>query len=782
MILKLKKIIITYLILFLLIGRIGFLPVYADEAAPTRPPEPTREASQGSNGNTREEKPTEAPKPTNPPGGSDSSSPTKPPLPTSPPPSSVTPVGVSPTVSNTNPSPTGGSSASASDNISGNSESSGSTASSTKDANPSVNDPYNIATGPGSTNNASETFENKMEKLNNDLAVMQNKIDAIASTGYNYANFNTLDGQVTTGNAFNTYNLLNKLNSNISGVGGFSVFNIYDKYSGDIVFNMPDGVTDESFASASGAIAKNALTGPLSDNSADGQSDFVVKEANGNDASLTNDINLQAVSGGNSASFNTGGGSIKTGSAGALANVVNLVNTNLNVSQWLFGVVNVFGQLTGNIVLPQDPENTNTANSSGTAVVQNSQTGPLSDNNSSSSTSTSSEYTNNNTAVIADNLNVSANTGDNQSSANTGGGSIKTGNSDVSVKDTTVANTNTVNEDGTVWMVIVNEMGKWVGHIIGAPWGSSTASNSLPVGVSQGGGQNSSATQSENIATGPLSDNNSSLSSNNETTLENNNNATVTNNLNITADSGNNTSSYNTGSGDVETGNAKAGANLLNMVNTNVTAKKFVVVLVNVLGEFLGNIITPGNKTAEYSDSFSGLEDRLGDNSTNNNGIANSPTPTPTVYAPSSTSGSGGVGGTDASFNPTPTPSYNNANQDNNSGSVQYQNYPTYTSQVSQTSMNVRRKTTYLAGGQTYNPTQMGTQSTVEFKRGIYLSPNFVKATETSIAGMLFGGAHINVNQTWLSVIPFTILAIFLRRRRKINISKYLNSLLEVVL
>jgi len=81
---------------------------------------------------------------------------------------------------------------------------------------------------------------------------------------------------------------------------------------------------------------------------------------------------------------------------------------------------------------------------------------------------------------------------------------------------------------------------------------------------------------SENTATGALSDNSNSFTTTSDTAVASSNTATIDNNIKAVADTGNNETSYNTGAGNVNTGDAKVGLNLVNMVNTNVVAKKFV--------------------------------------------------------------------------------------------------------------------------------------------------------------------------------------------------------------
>lgn len=756
---------ISFLLIFNLLFLRGFSAVPQvfgqSEPAPTSAPAPTTPP--------KEAKPPSDPQPSSPPQTA-TFPPTTAPAPTSP---------ASPTSPSTdsNPSPTSSDESSTSSDPAGSEISqSGSDASSTTDqaAPPEgekeggVNDPANIGTGPLSDNFAQE-INNKVQNIvNTNLAQMENKLAALSSTGFNYANLNTLDGQVVTGDALATLNLLNKLNSNMTGVGGFAVYNVYDNFYGDIVFQLPKLAS--GFTSATSTVSKNSVTGPNSNNIADAQNSFTVNEASGNDATLVNDLVLEAVSGGNSASFNTGGGSIKTGNAASLANVINMVNTNLNVSQWLVGVVNVFGTLAGNIILPQDESGPPVENNT-TFLAENSNTGFGSTNNVTVDIEKSTEVTNNNEADIQTNLEVTANSGDNTANINTGGGGITTGQSDVSVSNTTVANSNTVKEEETVWMVIVNEMGKWVGHIIGAPWESNIASNGLPlVNQTSGVPEQSYSVLAQNTGTGPLSNNEASYSETDETTIANNNTAGIVNNVKASSDTGNNDTSYNTGAGVIDTGNAKTGVNLVNMVNTNVVAKKFVTILVNVLGEFLGNIITPSQN---YQSPLANA------NQNSNSQVNSTTTPTPTISQVASSSQTsnvnGGIGGTtDNSY------SQQNIIYDSLSFNTISADYNQSILLVNQTKKQIKAKVNNLAS-LSYPAYNLNDQRNLP-PRGLFLSPAFAKATETSIAGMLFGGSSIKVTSSWLSVLPLAIIIVLLRRRKKFNLTKYLNLFLELVL
>ena len=657
-----------------------------------------------------------------------------------------------------------------------------------------INDPYNNITGEFSINEAQELLDKKLETLNKNLAELDNIVKIISSTGFNYANYNTLVGQIFTGDSASSTNLLNKLNSNISGTGGFEVLNIYDTYIGDLVFKLADSNIVGSFQNASSTVAKNSATGAGSTNTGLVGNDFTVKEANGNDAKLTNDIEVVSTTGSNDASLNTGGGTVQTGDASALANIINLVNTNLNVSNWLFGVVNIFGTLAGNIIIPNDTgTGTSTTN---TATAENTATGAGSTNTASIDQSEQSGFSNTNTADISSNVEVVANTGNNSSSGNTLGGSITTGNADTSVSNTTVANTNIVDEDGTVWLVIVNEMGKWVGHILGSPTGSTSASNALPITTTSGSGSQSFSTSSQNSGTGPLSDNTASFDQTSEETVTNTNTAAITNNITTVADTGNNNTDFNTGAGEITTGDAKAGVSLLNLANTNITAKKVVVLFVNVLGTLIGDIIPPEQTANQTSSGYiSDVSNTAGiqDDTSAWNSL---PFPTITPYQIPSDQNTQNTTASTAAEDTTNTTSTTNTSSNtsntSNTGTdnsrVDYQNQSSgneYSSLSNQEYgyWGIPAVSGVKAVPASGNETQYGNLTpTPGTGRGVYISPAFTKATESTFPAILLNGISLKVNTGWLAVVPMAIIVITLRRRRTIDLSKYLNSFLEILL
>lgn len=821
---RLQKLLSSFLIAVILFGRmlpLTSLSAYADDASPTSPPQqeqtsqsqnnapppppsvPTAPAGNNSNSGPA---PTVAPVdavPTVPPvsnnGSQNPPSNGSPPVPTvgpagatptavpdnsSPSPSdvpTVSPTGeLSPTVapSGTSPDTQTGTSQILGTSDSGSPSNSSGTSSGTN-TNGSVNDPANTNTGAFSQNQATESLNKNLEQVSQNLADLNNKLNLLSNTGFNVTSLNTLSGNIFTGEANASTNLFNKLNSNVTGVGGFTTQNIYGNQTGDIVFQLADSSATGTFNSVSPTVTKNANTGAGSTNTATTQNGFTVKEANGNDAKLSNDVTLNAISGDNKSVLNTGNGVVKTGDANAVANIINLANTNLDVAEWLFGVINIYGSLTGNIILPDGtsvPASDITSASGST--TSNSQTGAGSDNTAVYQTSDTSAFQNVNTATVATNVDVTSNTGNNASNGNTGGGSVSTGNANADVNSTTVANTNVDDPNGTVWIVMVNELGKWVGKIIGSPSGATTASN-LPTSSTSGGdGTGTYTDNTGNSQTGAGSSNNAANSQSSSDSTQNTNNAVINNNVKVNADTGNNAANYNTGAGIVKTGNANAGVNILNLSNLNVKAKKVVVLFINVLGQFVGNVIAPGQPNTHEIIPTQDAGSQVADQS------QSSVTPT---QAPSN------IGGPAVNLSPTPTPeeAVNYVQNTSSPPAVQtLVQYVTGTTQGAsdwyyynyQKNGNLPNYFAYATDPTFFADVSESPIPTRSPLRGVYLSASFLKATESNFPGMLLGGVSLKVNEWWLSIVPLAAFLVILRRRRKIDFSKYLNMLFDIVL
>ena len=120
------------------------------------------------------------------------------------------------------------------------------------------------------------------------------------------------------------------------------------------------------------------------------------------------------------------------------------------------------------------------------------------------------------------------------------------------------------------------------------------------------GGSGTDSTQASNNATGEDSGNNALASDTNNTDVNNQNSAIVNNTMNIEGISGANAVNGNDGATSITTGWVEIDANLLNIINMNVTGRSWLVVFLNVFGDFVGNLFfgQPPAPAVAYSPSL----------------------------------------------------------------------------------------------------------------------------------------------------------------------------------
>ncbi len=371
-------------------------------------------------------------------------------------------------------------------------------------------------------------------------------------------------------------------------------FNIADDHVGDIVLDFEAGCV--SNCGGDSLTAVNSGNGSDSTNTADVSSQTDNTTFQNNDAEVENNMVLSADSGNNTASQNTNGDStIDTGDANVSANVLTFANNNIS-GNVVYTVVNIFGDLVGDIIMPDDylnsGNNCSTCQNSNTKA-ENSGNGADSVNNAAVAESETNNTFQTNDANIENNLIVDANTSGNSASKNTGGDSeITTGDSNINAKVVNVANSNV--SDGNWWLVIVNDAGRWIGKIMGAPDGATLAgSEGTEFTVNDAG-----EIVAVNSGNGADSTNNSAVNQNTENTTIQSNTANIVNNVNISANTGGNQTSKNTGgNSSITTGDTNVVANMVNFVNNNISGKgKLFVTVINVFGTWVGDFVSPGTK------------------------------------------------------------------------------------------------------------------------------------------------------------------------------------------
>lgn len=437
----------------------------------------------------------------------------------------------------------------------------------------------NADTGSDSLNNAEAGVENITDITNNNTADVDNNIEGEALSGDNTASFNTGPASIESGDASLTLSIINMINSIIAALPGGQMAYIYDNIYGDLAGNyVIDPLTGEAYALNGARIdISNLGTGTGSLNNSLLSSGNTTSIVNNNDGNLHNDIDLAANTGGNQTSFNTGNGSISTGDANISLNILNFLNSTFIVTDsGLFVVLNIFGDFVGDLLLPGNMV-TDSADTNTVVMVNNAGTGTCSVNNAAANLASIFGISNENNGDIDNNLELVATTGDNESAYNTYGGDITTGDSDIEANVVNMGNRNIL---GNFVYLLVNVLGNWTG------------ANLLPGMTTVAEDQIENEINVANADTGSGSENNAELTASNELAIENNNQGEIDNDIKLSANTGGNTASYNTRTGSITTGDASIMLNLINMMNLNVLAGKALFVIVNVFGDWTGNIDT----------------------------------------------------------------------------------------------------------------------------------------------------------------------------------------------
>jgi hypothetical protein len=404
------------------------------------------------------------------------------------------------------------------------------------------------STGTGSANAATNNASSTAIGTNNTNFNMGNTISSGASTGDALVIGNTTAGSAASGTALSQANVANLLQSTSNVFGPNTVM-----FTADI-----NGDVNGDFMFDPSALMTN--TGTDSNNSANNNLTVNANDTNNVNAQITNNIDVGAASGDATVSRNTTAGDATSGDASAIVNLMNLINSTVTSGQSFVGTVNINGNLNGDILLPQNLIDQLLA-SSGTG----------SDNSTTTNVTANGTETNNLNAGIANNVTSSAASGDAAVTRNTNGGSATSGNANTNVAILNMTGSNVIGKNDI--LVFVNVLGTWVGMIVNAPAGSTSAS--------LGGGITSSGSGSTNA-----SNTNANLTSN----QTNNANLGINNNVNVHANSGDATVSGNTTGGNAKSGDANTAVNILNIAGSNLNLSDwFGVLFINVFGNWNGS-------------------------------------------------------------------------------------------------------------------------------------------------------------------------------------------------
>lgn len=403
-------------------------------------------------------------------------------------------------------------------------------------------DPVITNTGPGSSSTIS-VGSNSNGFFNNFYnARITNNITSGSHSGNAGVVQNTVGGNSLSGSAEAFANLLNMLQSSWNPANGS-----LDTFQADVNGN----VYGDLYLDPSMLISNNG--GNASETRTNNLNLQVNDQASGR---IDNNVVLDASSGNSEVANNNQAGDASSGDAKAVANIVNLMNSSINAGHSFIGVLNINGNLDGDILLPP-------------WLLQSliAATGPGSNSTISQNRNQSLNANLTDNQAINNNVNASASSGSASVANNTQGGTATTGSANTNVTILNLTGKKVVSKDAL--LVFVNVFGRWVGLIMNAPAGSSSAA----LGINNNSGNAS------------ISD-----TSNQNTTINSNSDELINNNVTVGARSGNASVHDNTVGGNATSGDAEAGVNIANIIGSELDLSGwFGVLFINVFGTWNGS-------------------------------------------------------------------------------------------------------------------------------------------------------------------------------------------------
>lgn len=385
------------------------------------------------------------------------------------------------------------------------------------------------------------------ENTNTNNAEVANSVMENGESGGNIASSENGNVSIDTGDVNVVMGLVNTVNTNIVN-SSFSqfLFNLFQNSSGSI--NLSDQIG-------------NGQQGGCGDSEGCLNSQNIT---NNNQGSIENNALINASSGGNFAFSQNGNAIINTGDVNAVANIFNFLNTNIVGANWYNLIINIFDDWTGDLVMPGKAKMGEFLNSSG-----NIGSGCVGGN-------CGISINNSDEAMIQNQVVVNADTGANSATGDST--IIRTGEANAQANIINVANTSSVG--GNWFFMAVNNMGTWEGQVF-----------SLPPGLMASG--DLSGTKIYNITPDALGGENSagagsSAGQSNNYTVNNTNTGNIKNSIVLNVLTGGNSASGNGAS--INTGNANALLNLINILNSNINGGNWLLGMINIFGKWKGNL------------------------------------------------------------------------------------------------------------------------------------------------------------------------------------------------
>jgi len=357
--------------------------------------------------------------------------------------------------------------------------------------------------------------------------------------------------------------------------------NLVHTVLGDLIVGSKDYQVAKALGlldSGSGGILAPAGSTTQAVTGAGGQSWFDLT----NLVNVINVLQSNATSGNVAVNSNTAAGDAATGAASVLANLINLLASawswsNGNLS---FFMQNIFAPLTGDITL--NPTQTVSGGGGQLGATING-TGANSNNTVDVNNPNSLNVDAQNTGNIVNNVDVNAISGNAAANKNTVVGDVATGNAMAQVNIINLINS--FINSGSSFFGILNIIGSLNGDIL---FPAGFLNGLLPAGTAGG--------TTANIAgTGADSNNQVGLDNSSASNITNTVSNSVNNNISTNAVSGAANLDANTSVGNVSTGAASTNQGLFNIANSSIFGDNAVLVMVNVLGHWVGKIMTlPG--------------------------------------------------------------------------------------------------------------------------------------------------------------------------------------------
>ncbi|MBD3208017.1 MAG: DUF11 domain-containing protein, partial [Candidatus Nealsonbacteria bacterium] len=394
----------------------------------------------------------------------------------------------------------------------------------------------NSTSTEGLESQTEEEGEVVKEVVDNESEV-KTQIENEAVTGENEVTGNgDGDAVVFTGNANIVVGVMNTANSNITE-SDFSQFlyNAFGAVEGDLNLGEQINLFSGGFC-LSGATCSH-----------------LVSDSEGN---IENDVLIKALTGSNAASTDSGVAYINTGNINVVADIFNVLNSNIVGSNWTKFIINIFNDWEGDLIMPSSYDLEDFANQSsevcggacnGTSTVES------------------------NEAQINNNVSVTVDTGQNTVIARDGSGIIDTGIASAQSNISNIANSNI--EGGNYFFMAVNNFGTWQGNIFSLPAGYEISEDAQGIKI-------------YNVGPDQLASGSGKPSS----SIVRNNSGSIKNSVIINVSTGGNKAETGDGLGYIQTGHASVLTDIMNILNSNIIGSNWLSGMVNIFGSWQGDL------------------------------------------------------------------------------------------------------------------------------------------------------------------------------------------------